>query len=550
MFKDEKGLWEKLNKKNEPLISFYFLPLEDMGLTDNLYIKMNSRGKPLTEFEHFKAEFGKIIKSVSEDLYKEFAQKVDIEWVDMLWKYRGEDDITDDEFMRYYRFVTEILCYLYNYNIFENDFDLANIVYGNQNNDAKSNLSFLFKAFDCWKDLENIDDFFNETFSNYHYEPFKVNIFSDDTNLFKQCCDNYSSLIIDERRRFTLTNTLLLYAVLQYLINRDKINGQQFTERIRIIRNLVMNSPDEIRKDRLQILLLDVKNIIVDGIINIGNLGFNEIQKKEENEKLLWRQTHTDLIEDINQLEEHQLLQGSTAIIGLEEPEKFRKRAENFRLLFIPDIHYHSISKALLTIDDYSQLASWRFLFGNDYHSTWRELFTISKQRKNFEKTRSAIIQLLDDIKPEFNDYLTKKVDDYFSNDKIVIDWRYYFIKYPQMRKGSSGVYWWKNDPTREKLNQYEIIMMNTSLSLNGKHWDPFLYVLFTDVDFKDKLTLEEYGAPLIINTTNQRIRCKNSCWEIYDSNDLLINSIDIPQDNGNDVIDRIEYFKRQIHIV
>ena len=40
-FKDVDTLWDKLR---DGAITFYFLPIRDMGLTDELYIKMNSRG--------------------------------------------------------------------------------------------------------------------------------------------------------------------------------------------------------------------------------------------------------------------------------------------------------------------------------------------------------------------------------------------------------------------------------------------------------------------------------------------------------------------------
>ena len=40
-FKDVPNIWEQLENK---AITFYFLPIRDMGLTDELYIKMNSRG--------------------------------------------------------------------------------------------------------------------------------------------------------------------------------------------------------------------------------------------------------------------------------------------------------------------------------------------------------------------------------------------------------------------------------------------------------------------------------------------------------------------------
>ena len=49
-FADINDLWNKLDK-----INFYFRDIEEMKLTDDIYIKMNSRGKPLTDFEHFRA---------------------------------------------------------------------------------------------------------------------------------------------------------------------------------------------------------------------------------------------------------------------------------------------------------------------------------------------------------------------------------------------------------------------------------------------------------------------------------------------------------------
>ncbi len=63
-FNESPNLWDKLVSTENPPISFYFLVLKDMGLTDSLYIKMNSRGKPLTNFEHFKAEFEGIILTI------------------------------------------------------------------------------------------------------------------------------------------------------------------------------------------------------------------------------------------------------------------------------------------------------------------------------------------------------------------------------------------------------------------------------------------------------------------------------------------------------
>ena len=117
-FKDVPDIWEQLENK---AITFYFLPIRDMGLTDELYIKMNSRGKPLTVFEHFKAELEREIRALDEKNGQNTADrivgKIDKSWTDLLWKYRSsgssdaDDNIIDDEFLRYFKFVCDIICY-------------------------------------------------------------------------------------------------------------------------------------------------------------------------------------------------------------------------------------------------------------------------------------------------------------------------------------------------------------------------------------------------------------------------------------------------------
>lgn len=67
-FNKTDGLWQRLE---EGCVSFYFLSIKQLGATDELYIKMNSRGKPLTEFEHFKAEWEGNIKEIEPKLTEE-----------------------------------------------------------------------------------------------------------------------------------------------------------------------------------------------------------------------------------------------------------------------------------------------------------------------------------------------------------------------------------------------------------------------------------------------------------------------------------------------
>ena len=539
-FKDQFNLWERLLDDENPPISFYFLPLEEMGVTDTLYIKMNSRGKPLTPFEHFKADFEKTILEVSADLHAEFIKKVDVDWVDMLWKYRGDDDVIDDEFMKYYRFVTEMICYQHEIEILENDFELSNKVYGVENENAQENLKVLFNSFDKWKERGDISTFFNTIFSTISYEKGKVLLFSEHPNLFSLCCHNYG-ITTGKRRSFSLNNTLLLYAVQEYLLNTESVTILQFTERIRIVRNLVFNSPDEIRETRLQALLEDTYHIIVKGEVNTKTMGYSELQKKQELEKIQWRSENTDQIDLLNELEDHRLLQGNTAIIGLIENQDFKLLANNFMLLFDGNNSFIDISRALLTLGDYSQLASWRFMLGNSNDSTWRELFTLSKKRKRFENTKDVLLQFLQTDKEDMSTHISTVIDNYLLSENKLKDWKYYLIKYPQMREGNSGIYYWYSDPDRKKENQYELYMMNTPQSLNGRHWNPFLYVLSKSEKLTKKVSLEEYGAVMSIISSNQKLECKNSHWAICDDDGNLIRKIDIKRQDDVDQEDRIE---------
>lgn len=556
-FRNEDNLWAKLISKELLPISFYFLPLQDMGLTDSLYIKMNSRGKPLTPFEHFKAEFERIIKSVSKELYDEFTEKVDVAWVDMLWKYRDESNYIDDRFMKYYRFITEIICYNEDIEIVENDFDLASKVYAipeteeeksddelkNEKEKAINNLKFLFNSFDCWLDIDNIDSFFDSIFSKESYEINKVCLFDDDTNLFAQCCNSYGDFS-GKKRHFSLNNFLLLYAVNQYLVNKDNISKEQFETRIRIVRNLVTNSQNEIRESNLKILLKNVEQIITNGFIDTETKSFNALQKKEETDKIKWRSENSNLIEILNRLEDHSILQGCVAIIRKEEIDSLETRVSSFYNLFTKDRNLLKLRTALLTIGDYSQLASWRFLFANKNDNSWREIFTPSQQRKGFSNTQNILYNIIDSNSQNYSEYLDLLITNYLSDSTKLKDWKYYLIKYPKMRSGNSGVYHWTDN---KDINQYQIIMMNTALSLGGKHWNPFLYSLKFDSEFKELLSLEEYNSPIIINKTNEKIKSSNDSWIILNEENIEQKRIQIPQESGIDKVDRMDLIKEYL---
>lgn len=85
LFQDEPPvLYTRLTCRETPRILFQFLDLKEFSLSDELYIKMNGRGKILSDFENFKASFSSSLKDVSNG--QDLALKIDGTWTDLFWK--------------------------------------------------------------------------------------------------------------------------------------------------------------------------------------------------------------------------------------------------------------------------------------------------------------------------------------------------------------------------------------------------------------------------------------------------------------------------------
>ena len=107
-FGNASGLYARLIDDTKPAITFQLLELEKFGLSDDLYIKMNARGKPLTAFETFKARFEDDLKHLFDDapmpqlcgdqpVAKFFAHRIDTAWSDFFWPFRDIHTATFDD---------------------------------------------------------------------------------------------------------------------------------------------------------------------------------------------------------------------------------------------------------------------------------------------------------------------------------------------------------------------------------------------------------------------------------------------------------------------
>jgi hypothetical protein len=105
------GLYARLVQEAQPYITLHLLDLKSFGLSDDLYIKMNARGKPLTPFETFKARLEQhLASSFTGSEYRlhdqpatlkhYFSHRIDTVWADLFWHYRDQaSNLFDERFM-------------------------------------------------------------------------------------------------------------------------------------------------------------------------------------------------------------------------------------------------------------------------------------------------------------------------------------------------------------------------------------------------------------------------------------------------------------------
>lgn len=175
--------WENLTSENASII-FYYLPLKNFGLSDDLYIKMNARGKQLTDFENFKADLiGHIQKKANdeeEETWKDLLDpqngipnKIDTEWTDVFWHSNQMSGKVDEAFFAF------LNRYFLNYTIAYADAKEDSKVwklYGPKSNDSM----ILYEGFDVYAEilkttipLDNLSKLFknlSELFKNLRLE--------------------------------------------------------------------------------------------------------------------------------------------------------------------------------------------------------------------------------------------------------------------------------------------------------------------------------------------------------------------------------------------
>lgn len=440
-------------------IKFSFLELKEFGLTDDLYIKMNARGKPLSEFENFKAEFEK-------ELPQEIKAKLDNEWLDLFWGLKDSDkeniDLSSVD-KRYMAFFDGVAL---NFAIFKQE----------------------IKDVEEAKNFKTLDFFLN----NKETIEYIIKILDELCNilLVKELLKNFT----DIKGNFAYETRANFFALSMFLINfgAQKLGGDFYKEYKRITSNVTRDfNIDSILKLRQVFEFINeiCEKCESEDIFKLLE-GFNDKQpesfktidfyKWQEKKKLKLIQSNKGWIDAISEAEKHWYLGSNLTFLidfAKDDVKEFERYYKKFNKIFKEGRENFLFQRALLAKGDY--LVKRGYGYGGEYFSfcnfnnnprdkddNWRSLF--------FDKDKSQILKEL--LKDERN--LEKIIDDF---DKT--DWRYYFIKYPQILKYCRNFFIQKNG---------EMIRVLTKSLSSSKQVEYYSYALCIKLREDLKLSKEK----------------------------------------------------------
>lgn len=498
---ERSALWERLCHQRALTFDVIDIKGEEFRLTDELYIKMNARGKQLTSFECYKADLIQALRKL-DDLgkpwsYKKgqlsyadyFAFKVDNEWLDLF--YHGEIDGLDE---RMYGFIQNIakLCFFLDPENAKKKVDAFTYwdsvnVFSRRDNAYR--LISILDLFERIQAKQPLRDFFATLTPSIRFLEEGGKKDPAPVDLFRESCDKNASV-----------NLVLLLAMSHYMEKYQLVEAtEELQDYLRVVRNLLWEERqlDEMRyrsNVRINSLLtywgwiepLASREQVLDAIKNSG-----EVFSKKLHQRVDFILKYPELKPLIGELEDHPLLAGQLGIFDLDQDANdFKRQAEAFKLIFDPAFCARGDADKLiiraLVASRYPGVQGKNVWGG--YRDTWffggngRWSTVLSIKEYDQPEQRIAIRQLLSQFAGGTGDTkerLQRIIDAYLeSEDAKRRGWRYYFVKYPEFYSGDTNFFAWDN--REETADAYvDSLKSFSSNPLIGYHANAYVQVVW-----------------------------------------------------------------------
>lgn len=506
-FRDFRNLWEALTNRDN--LCFYHITLDRFGLTDELYIKMNSRGKKLTPFEIFKADFIEDVKRFCPEKSEELARKLDVEWMDMVWSQFPENPKEADK------------GYLH---LLDNVIRMAR----NRTGQVLTGPHSVLSSAEELSITEDILDFMHSVYSNagfrnwwgqYFYNdknvtglPDRIRLFSIDSPLFETAM----------REQLTVPQTILFMAV--YLAHKNSLDFDTAFRRLRTVRNLTRANQraNYAHTTHLPVFISDTERFMTEEALPASSDShFVGTSLEEERLKLSLSQT---AYKAMLRFENHAVLDASLALFINEylkplssDCQTLFNELERFESIFSDNCRNKEAFEMIRVSMLDSEVDYWQSPTNNDKDDVKRRFFFHSPKDYNAfffrNRTRANQSGILEMLRKTRNPDGLKNGDEKCLGFAID-DWRYYMAKYTASNNPdtASGCYGWKDINNRP----LEVFILNSTYFEDWNlAWSMMLNILFDAI--KDNFTLrwDSHQRPIDISDLSAFIDFRQEGWTI-----------------------------------
>ncbi|WP_424656805.1 DUF262 domain-containing protein [Capnocytophaga granulosa] len=376
--------WSLLEQDEQGIITFYWLDLGEHQLTDELYLKMNARGKQLSKFENFKASLTKRIADEQWEKGKAFSLKMDTTYTDLFWKYREEDKtVIDNEAMNFFAGMAMIAHALRD----KSDHERIEELYHYPLHVTASDFSV--------GDFELITEFL-DLYSNSKSEDFYIDTPLWDKD-FKADSEKTFFKVFVKDNASVYRQRVFFYAV-SYLFIKVKDNKTKREDFIRVVRNIIENASINSAETfagaiKLMRELLkgsqDIYSYLSKTAIQSNFASYQVAQEIDKAKRII---ADSQWKEAIWEAEDHPMFKGDIGFLLLETENNldlFKKRYEVAKEMFDENgVKGKYRENALLLRALISRLDHWSLVWNLNFDSSkdnWKAyiLKTIYKEKEN-----------------------------------------------------------------------------------------------------------------------------------------------------------------------
>jgi len=497
---DWSAEWQKLTSKENCSIRFHWQDMGPINAGQDFYIKLNGRGRSLTDFEHFKAW---LVNHLEKEPNQEDLKQLDTRWTDLFWTHRnkeaeGGEEIGDAMLSFFHGVVLNLL-------LAESSSSDHKVLV----NEVISGAPLKREELQALYTKPHVENLFHllRTLSK---DGFSV-------KLEEKLKASHVSLFEDNRlqdfgwltgwRKSVLVSRALSFAAFDFIRENkwepSSLDSPEYAKWLRLVRNLIENSslnndtfPNVIRSLRSLLKKIGTTSVF-EQLATLEKLGFSGLDDKQLNEEIAKAKLKSNSekwIEALNEAEDHPLFQGQIGwllrVAGVDDSSdavgvgEFINTYRCLDRLFQKDQHTGKwefrkspflLYRALLSLSkgDYMPSAgsSWSFSFDR---TEWRKAF----EREECRDSLSELVKTLSEGGMTLEDFVKSNSED--AENKIWGGddaWWRFLLWCPEAigycRKGRIR---WLEDATADENNS---VLLVTSERLSGDHSELRSYVLF-----------------------------------------------------------------------